>query len=73
MSLTTKYCLSADRLWSKNNMDRKDTAQRLRKLAKTLREKDKETSKEKTTKCAQVLVAAQGLHLFEEVLRGESS
>ena len=54
-------------------MDAKDTADKLRKLAKTIREKNKETTKSRTTKCAQVLVAAQGLERFGRILRGETS
>jgi len=53
-------------------MDSKATAQRLRKIAKTLRDKDSETSKKRTTKCAQVLVAAHGLGRLKELLTGET-
>ena len=54
-------------------MSPKDTAKKLRKLAKTIREDNEESTKSRTTKCAQVLVAAQGLQRLGQVLRGEAS
>lgn len=54
-------------------MDAKDTAIKLRKLAKSIREKHESNSKKRTTKCAQVLVAAQGLERLGRILRGETS
>jgi hypothetical protein len=54
-------------------MDSKATAGKLRKIAKMIREKHENKDKERTTKCAQVLVAAQGLNKLAQVLRGEAS
>jgi len=48
------------------------TAEHLRKLAKELRETSKNLNEEKTQKCAQILVAAQGLNALRQRLIGEA-
>jgi hypothetical protein len=47
------------------------SADQLRKLAKDLREASKKLEEEKTQKCAQILVAAQGLDALRRRRAGE--
>lgn len=54
-------------------MDLKFTAANLRKIAKDLRERSEQTDKDTTTKCAQVLLAANGLQRLQDILRGDNS
>ena len=53
-------------------MDIKAIPVQLKKLAKDLREKADEVQKSNATKCAQVLVATQGLAELENILYGDS-
>lgn len=48
------------------------TAEQLRKLAEDLRKSAKAMEEEKMRKCAQILVAAQGLNTLRRRLAGET-
>ncbi len=52
-------------------MDVKQIPERLRKLAKSLREEAEKVDEFKTIKSAQVLVAAQGLVQLEKIITGD--
>lgn len=49
----------------------KELTDGLRRLAGELRKQATENSKEKTVKCAKVLVAAKGLLRFKEIFGGK--
>jgi uncharacterized protein (UPF0147 family) len=42
----------------------------LRKLAAALRQKAEKNQEHKAVKCAQILIAAQGLSQFQDILKG---
>lgn len=50
----------------------KEIPTQLRKLAESLRKKAQEIEHSKIVKSAQVLIAAQGLSRFEEILNGDA-
>ena len=52
--------------------DNKQLAESLRKVASELRKEADEIEKENTIKCAQVLIAANGLSHLRKIMRGEN-